>query len=97
MATSAPRTSGDLLGRVLASVSRDTGSAAVLTPIWRQVVGETLGGVSSPLRWMGTTLVIGCANQAWASELWRQRTELLGRLQARLGKKTVESLVFEAA
>lgn len=97
MASSVPRTSGDLLAGVLASVSRQTGSAVVLTPVWRQVVGETIAGVSAPRRWLGTTLVIGCASASWATELTSQRAQWLGKLQARLGKKTVESLVFEAA
>lgn len=69
----------------------------MLSPLWRQVVGETLAGASAPLRWQGTTLVIGCSSAAWATALMRQRAEWLGKLQQRLGKKTVESLVFEAA
>lgn len=97
MAASSPRTSGDLLAGVLASVSRDTGSAAVLGPVWRQVVGETLAGVSAPTRWQGTTLVIGCASASWATQLSGQRAEWLERLQRRLGKKAVASLVFEVA
>ena len=96
MASSVPRASGDLLGAVLASVSRDTGSASVLNPVWRQVVGDTLAAVSRPTRWMGTTLVITCTTSGWATELGRRRDEFLGRLQASLGKKTVASLVFEA-
>jgi len=97
VASSAPKASGDLLGSVLAAVSRDTGSASVLRPVWRQVVGETLAAVSGPTRWMGTTLVITCASRSWATELGRRRDEFLGALQSRLGKKTVASLVFEAA
>jgi predicted nucleic acid-binding Zn ribbon protein len=97
MASSFPKPSGDLLGAVLATVSRDTGSATVLGPVWRQVVGETLSAVSHPARWMGTTLVISCATSAWATELGRRRDEFLDRLQFRLGKKTVASLVFEAS
>ncbi len=96
MAASVPRTSGDLLGVVLASVSRDTGSASVLNPVWRQVVGDTLAAVSRPSRWLGTTLVISCTTSSWATELGRRRDEFLSRLQASLGKKTVASLVFEA-
>ncbi|MBL8917278.1 MAG: DUF721 domain-containing protein [Myxococcaceae bacterium] len=97
MASSGPTSSGDLLAGVLADVSRRTGSARVLFPLWRQVVGETLAGASAPLRWQGSTLVIGCSSAAWATELTRQRTECLRKLQLRLGKKMVESLVFEAA
>lgn len=96
MAASTPRATGDLLGTILGAVSRDTGSAAVLDPVWRQVVGPSLSASSKPARWMGTTLVIACTSRAWASELRRQQAEFLGRLQGRLGKKTVEALVFEA-
>jgi predicted nucleic acid-binding Zn ribbon protein len=85
----------DLLGVVLGAVARDTGSASVLSPLWRQVVGETLAAVSKPHRWLGTTLVIQCASTSWANEL-RSQAALLERLQARLGKKTVQALVFES-
>lgn len=97
MASRTPRVSGDLLGSVLASVSRESGSALVLSPVWKQVVGETLAGVSAPRKWLGTTLVIGCASASWASELSQQKAQWLIRLQQRLGKKTVEALVFEVA
>lgn len=89
--------SGDLLGQVLGSVSRSTGSAAVLQPVWRQVVGEVVAQSTSPVRWAGTTLVIGCSSTAWANELGRQRLEWLGRLQRRLGRATVTELRFEAS
>jgi predicted nucleic acid-binding Zn ribbon protein len=79
---------------VLATVARDTGSAAVLGPVWRTVAGETLAAVSKPVRWLGTTLVIECASSLWAAELRRQ-PRLLGELQARVGNKTVQALVFE--
>ena len=88
--------SDDLLGRVLASVSRNTGSAAVLDPVWRQIAGEVVAQAAAPSRWMGTVLVIGCRSAAWANELGQQRHEWLARLQRRLGASTVTGLLFEA-
>jgi predicted nucleic acid-binding Zn ribbon protein len=95
VASSGLTPSTDLLGVVLGAVARDTGSASVLCPLWRQVVGETLAAVSKPHRWLGTTLVIHCASASWANEL-RGQGALLERLQSRLGKKTVQALVFES-
>ncbi|MDX2014302.1 MAG: DUF721 domain-containing protein [Myxococcaceae bacterium] len=94
MASNTPTPPKDLLGTVLGAVSRDTGSAVVLTPVWRAVAGETLAAVSRPSRWLGTTLVISCASAGWASEL-RGQPRLLAELKARLGNKTVQALVFE--
>lgn len=86
----------DLLGTVLGAVARDSGSASVLTPVWRQAAGETVSQAASPVRWEGRRLVFRCTTSAWARELTRQAPELLGRLQLRLGKKTVDALVFES-
>jgi len=94
--TGAPQRSGDVLGAVLAAVSRNTGAAAVLGPVWRQAVGETIAAVSAPTRWLGTTLVIGCTSARWAKELEASRDELTRRLVARVGPKAVARLLFEA-
>jgi predicted nucleic acid-binding Zn ribbon protein len=94
VAQRSPTAPADLLGVVLGAVSRDTGSAAVLGPVWRAVAGDTLAAISSPSRWLGTTLVISCASSAWAAEL-RAQPRLLADLKARLGNKTVQALVFE--
>ncbi len=88
--------SEDLLGRALASISRNTGSAAVLAPVWRQIAGEAVAQATSPLRWMGSVLVIGCRSTAWATELGQQRHEWLARLQRRLGASSLTGLHFEA-
>lgn len=90
-----PVRSGDFLGVVLGHVARRTGSATVLGPVWRQVVGPALDRVSAPVRWAGTALVIGCASRGWADEL-RARPELLQRLNARLGGSPIEALTYEA-
>jgi predicted nucleic acid-binding Zn ribbon protein len=82
---------------VLANVARETGSAGVLAPVWSQIVGPTLAGVSAPARLEGKTLVIRCRSAAWATELGGQRAQWLARLEERLGKKTVDALVFEVA
>jgi predicted nucleic acid-binding Zn ribbon protein len=94
VASSISRGPADLLGSVLGTVARDTGSAAVLGPVWRTVAGETLAAVSTPARWRGTTLVIECTSSLWACELRRQ-PRLLAELQARVGHRTVQALVFE--
>ncbi len=87
--------SGDVLAHVLGMVSRNTGSAIVLEPVWRQIAGEVVAQSSAPVRWAGTILVIGCRSAAWANELTRQRQEWLSRLQRRLGVTTVTELRFE--
>jgi predicted nucleic acid-binding Zn ribbon protein len=88
--------SGDLLGRVLVNVSKDTGSAAVLEPVWQQIAGRQVANAARPLKWEGGTLVFGCASPAWATELDGQRALWLTKLQHRLGRGSVTAIEFRA-
>lgn len=88
--------SGDLLGRVLVNVSKDTGSAGVLEPVWRQIAGAHVAKAARPVKWVGGTLVFGCVSPAWAAELEGQRAQWLSKLQHRLGAASVAAIEFLA-
>ena len=81
-----------LLPDVLGKLSRESGRARHLQPLWREAVGESIARASTPVALEGGTLVVSVVSPEWAKELERQAGEIVGRLQQRLGKDVVTSL-----
>lgn len=82
-----------MMGKVL----KETGSAAVMNPIWARVVGEVVGKHTRPLRWEGKTLVIRCDGEAWRQALEPERGSLSRKLAAAMGESSAVSIVFEVS
>jgi predicted nucleic acid-binding Zn ribbon protein len=74
---------------------RHTGSMRALHPVWSRLVGELVARHSRPMRWEGTTLVIGCDSDAWRSALTVELPTLVGKVSSALGNSAVTSIVLE--
>lgn len=81
-----------LLPDVLGKLSRESGRARHLQPLWREAVGEAIARASTPVALEGGTLVVLVTTPEWARELERQAGEIVARLQQRLGKGVVTSM-----
>ncbi len=81
-----------LLPDVLGKISRESGRARPLQPLWREAVGEAIARASTPVALEGGALVVSVTTPEWARELERQAGEIVSRLQQRLGKDVVTSM-----
>ena len=62
-------------------------SARALAPLWAEAVGPQIAAKTNPLTLRAGELTVEVRDQQWLDELSSQRTALLSRLQARLGRK----------
>jgi predicted nucleic acid-binding Zn ribbon protein len=86
---------GTLHARVLpALLARAPMSPEKLSFVWGQAVGGAMARAST-VTLSGTTLAVRTAETAWAREIQRSRTLILGRVQALLGADTVSALTVE--
>jgi hypothetical protein len=89
-----PRPLGALIPALTRPVfKRRSPAGAQLMADWAGVVGPALSGVTTPLRFTAGTLTIGCAGPV-AMELTHLAPQLIGRINAHLGKPMVERLRF---
>jgi hypothetical protein len=89
-----PLALGSLIPRLTRPVFRKRSPAgAQLMADWPDVVGPALAAVTQPLRLSAGTLTLGCAGPV-AMELQHLAPELIGRINAHLGRVVVERLRF---
>lgn len=88
---------GEILGPALAEVTRRTGSAAALMPIWARVVGPVIAPHTRLVRLEGGRLEVRCDAPAWRDALKGEGPALVRRLNAALGEGRVRELVFVVA
>lgn len=89
-----PRPLGALIPALTRPVFRKRNPAgAQLMADWPDVVGPAMAGMTTPLRFTAGTLTIGCAGPV-AMELTHLAPQLIGRINAHLGKPMVERLRF---
>jgi len=69
----------------------------LLSPAWKEAVGELIAAHSRPLRLVRGELVLAVENAAWMSELSFQTPVILERLAATLGPDKVKSLRLKTA
>jgi predicted nucleic acid-binding Zn ribbon protein len=81
-----------LLPDVLGRLSRESGRARHLQPLWREAVGEAIARSSTPVALVDGTLVVSVTSAEWARELEHQAPEIVRRLQQHLGKGVVTAL-----
>jgi predicted nucleic acid-binding Zn ribbon protein len=70
-----------------------TGLAAVQAA-WRELVGEQLAAVATPVSERAGTLTIECVDGVWAQELDLMQDQLLERLRGALGERSPKALKF---
>ncbi|MBX9596473.1 MAG: DUF721 domain-containing protein, partial [Roseomonas sp.] len=85
---------GGMIARLTRPVFRKRSPAgAQLMADWPDVVGPALSAVTQPLRLSAGTLTLGCSGPV-AMELQHLAPELIGRINAHLGRAAVERLRF---
>ena len=86
-----------LLPGVLARLTRGSGSARALGPVWEEAVGAVIARQARPWAWEGSRLVLRVTEARWLRELQHQGPQLLGRVQASLGAQAPTELLFRLA
>jgi hypothetical protein len=85
---------GALIARLTRPAFRKRSPAgAQLMADWPDIVGPALAAVTQPLRLSAGTLTLACAGPV-AMELQHLAPELMGRINAHLGRQAVERLRF---
>jgi hypothetical protein len=89
-----PRPIGAIIPKLTRpAFKRRNPAGAMLMAEWPAVVGPAIAAVTQPLRLTSGTLVLGCTGPV-AMELSHLAPELLGRINAHLGRVAVERLRF---
>ena len=96
MSRRAPRPAGLAMGELLDQLAPETLLADVQR-VWAGVVGETIAAEATPTGDRGGTLTITCRSAVWAQELDLMGPELVGRLNAALGREAVVALRCSSA
>jgi predicted nucleic acid-binding Zn ribbon protein len=75
----------------LAQTAPRTGLAGAQT-VWREVVGDAIADAAEPVEERDGVLTVRCHSATWAEELALMETELLKRLEERMGGSSPRSL-----
>ncbi|MCK4739305.1 MAG: DUF721 domain-containing protein [Deltaproteobacteria bacterium] len=65
-----------------------------LASTWRQAVGEMIAKKTKPGRLIGSTLFVNVLNSSWMNTLLYEKSELIEKLNATLGRKQIKDIVF---
>lgn len=88
-----------LVGAVLDSVIRERGwkrriGLSTVLRRWAELVGEDNAQHSRPVNFADGVLVVDCDSTAWASAMRYAATQIVARLNHRLGERTVLRIEF---
>jgi predicted nucleic acid-binding Zn ribbon protein len=87
----APRPIANALEAFTASLEPATVLAAV-QGVWVAVVGEVIASHAAPVAERGGVLEVACDESVWAAELELMGPELVERLSASLGRRSITAL-----
>ena len=87
----APRPIGTALGALLARLAPASTLAAV-QDVWAAAVGETVAAAAEPVSERDGVLTVACAEAVWAHELDLMGPEVVGRINAALGRPALRAL-----
>ncbi|MBS1517043.1 MAG: DUF721 domain-containing protein [Bacteroidetes bacterium] len=62
--------------------------------VWDECVGEAISRFSNPVELKKSRLFVKAENAAWRYELSLKRTEIINKLNEKLGKKIIREIVF---
>ena len=62
--------------------------------VWKEAVGESIAGCSTPVELRKSKLFVSVENAAWRYELSLKRIEIMDRLNTHLNKKIVKEIIF---
>jgi predicted nucleic acid-binding Zn ribbon protein len=64
---------------------------------WSEIVGEVNGRICQPVSLRNGRLIVGVVHSAWIQELRPIKTQMLQKIQQRVGKKHVCDIIFRNA
>ena len=85
------------LSNALDGVLPDVAPATLLAQVqaaWKEVAGERMAAAATPISERDGVVTIACESGVWAQELDLLAPDLLGRLEAALGGRSVSKLRF---
>lgn len=85
-----------LLPSLLARLTRESGKASHLIPVWEDAVGSLTARHTRPVLLDGTVLHVEVQSPRWKAALELQEQEILSRLRDRLGPSAVSRLVLRS-
>lgn len=62
--------------------------------LWDECVGESISRFSNPVELKKHKLFVKAENAAWRYELSLKKTDIINKLNERLGKKLIREIVF---
>ena len=88
-----------MLGDILKELLEDLGSEsrlaeAAIVAAWQDISGPQVAQVTESVVLDGKRLVVRMRSAAWRQELHLQRTAWRERLNAKLGRKAIDEIVF---
>ena len=89
----APRPASSALRAALERAAPKT-PLATLQVAWREVVGERIAAVATPVSERAGEVTVSCSDSVWAQELDLMQDQLIERLRGRLGESAPQSLRF---
>ncbi len=63
--------------------------------LWAECVGDNISQRSKPVKLIGTTLYCAVSSSPWMNELNFQKSEIMTRLNEKLGEGTISAIVFK--
>jgi predicted nucleic acid-binding Zn ribbon protein len=85
------------LSKALDSVLPDVAPATLLAQVqaaWKEVAGERLAAAAAPVSERDGVVTVACESGMWAQELDLLAPDLLARVEAALGARSVTKLRF---
>lgn len=95
MARSEFRKADALLPSVLGRLSKETGRAKHLRPVWAEVVGPVTALHAEPQWWDGQVLTVRVESPRWHAAVQEQEEAILARLAERLGQGAISALKYQ--
>ncbi len=63
--------------------------------LWAECVGENISKRAKPIKLVGATLYCAVSSSPWMAELNYQKSEIMARINKKLGEGTVSAIVFK--
>ncbi len=90
-----PRALGDVLGELLQQYGLgDRVKEFDAVNCWPEVVGERIAGHSKAKDVRDGRLIVEVSSSGWRNELFYLKAEIVGQINARLGKKIIHDILF---
>lgn len=90
-----PRSIGDVLAALLQQYGiSDRVKEFDAVNCWAEIVGEQIAKHSQAKDVLDGRLVVEVSNSVWRNELFYLKADLVGQINARIGKKIIHDILF---